>query len=169
MELSNLFFNYNIKDKKFSYINYEFKLIADPESKKKLIEMAKSSLQKLEKIVKSNYNSKQFKKLVDGEVTPSKIEFGYVYTNSIWNMLIRGINSAGLNYKLLIDSEGKPSNLNLNLNNRDHNSERLFRLYDSVREMPNLKISDEAQIQIDKIDYLRSGKFDTKEVLNLIN
>lgn len=169
MELSNLFFNYNIKDKKFSYINYEFKLIADPESKKKLIEMAKSSLQKLEKIVENNYNSKQFEKLVDGEVTPSKIEFGYVYTNSPLNILMMGLISAGLNYELLIDSEGKPSNLNLNLNNRDHNSERLFRVYDSVREMPNLKISDKAQIQIDKINYLRFGKFGTKEVLSLIN
>ena len=168
MNLSNLNFQYKIKDKKFPFISYEFNILPDVESKEELIELAKSSLQDLERILDNKYTRKGFKKEEDGEVTSSKIELGYNYSNSsLISIFRKGLNLTQLRYVILINSKGEPRDLTLSLTNSDSNSARLLDVYDSVIMLPKLEISEDAQLQVDRINSLRSERFDVKEYLSL--
>ncbi|MCX6750021.1 MAG: hypothetical protein NTZ83_01035 [Candidatus Pacearchaeota archaeon] len=156
MKLSNIGFNYVIKNKKFSHIFYKFNILSDAKQREKVIDLAKSSLQDLETILDKNYTGNEFKKEENGKVNSSEIEFGYDYGNL-----------TQLRYVISMNSKGEPRDLTLSLMNIDPNSERLLGVYNLVLAIPNLEISDEAKIQVNRINSLISERFDVKEYLGL--
>ena len=176
MQLSYLDFEYTVKDKKlkdkkFSSIFYNFDAVSDAESKEEFIDLAKSSIQRLEQLLDNQYNNKRFTKEKNGRVTSSKIKFKCEYLNSSIINYIRegGLNKTELSYIISMDPKGEPINLTLSLNNSEPNSARILRVYDSIITLPDLKISEEAQIQVNRINSLRSEKFEINKYLNSHN
>ena len=171
MRLLYLDFEYTIKDKKFSSIFYNFDAASDAESKEEFIDLAKSSIHRLEQLLDNQYTGKRFIKEESGRVTSSKIKFKCEYLNSSIINYIRegGLNKTELSYVISMDPKGEPISLTLNLNNSEPNSARILKVYDSIIKLPNLEISDEAQIQVDRINSLRSEKFEINKYLNSHN
>ena len=169
MELLDITFGYEIKKNRFSTIRYDFNVISNAENKEDVIRLAKSSLNALEQIINMHYEGGEFKKEKDGEVTSSGIKFWHEYSENIEDFRIYQ-RLTKLGYKISLNSQGNPMNLSLNLRDSsgyDLDSSRLLELFDSVVAMDNLRISNEAYVQIDRINFLRSQEFDVGEYLSL--
>ena len=162
MELSSLVFNYIIKDKKFEFMNYKFDVLSEVNSKEELIESAKSSLTSLENLLDRHYLGENFSKTKNGEISSSTIEVGYDYSSTILSPIFK----ITLRYVILSNSSGKLENLFIDMRHI-HDSDGILTIFDSVITLPNLKISNNAQIQIERINFLRKEEFELKQYLSL--
>ncbi len=162
MKLSSLMFNYIIKDKKFEFMNYKFDVLLEVNSKEELIESAKSSLISLENLLDRHYLGENFSKTKNGEISPSTIEFGYDYFSNILSPIFK----ITLKYVILSNLNGKPENLFIDMKHT-HDSDSILTIFDSVITLPNIKISNNAQIQIERINFLRKEEFELNKYLSL--
>ena len=156
MELSRIDFKYGVKSKEFSYMLYTFNMLPDVNQREEVINLARSSLQNLESILDKNYAGNEFKKEENGDITSSRIEFGYDYGNL-----------TKLRYVISMNPPGEPRDLSLSLMNMDPDSKRLLEVYNSLLAIPNLEISNQAKVQVSRINSLISERFDVKEYLSL--
>lgn len=166
MNLSNVMFSYEIKDKQFSKINYSFDVLSDTKSSEEVIRSAKTSLQQLETMLDDVYKGSGLKE-EDGMIDSTSVDFGYLY--SIENGLLSNKKrySTRLEYTISMNMQGMPSGLTLRLANKDEDQQRLWKIYDSVLALPDIKISNQAQIQLERINFLRAGNFNINTYLAL--
>lgn len=167
MELTDVGFDYNIRGKRFSYINYEFK-IGSGGSNDEIASLARSALQDLEQILDSHYTGKMFKKEEGGKITSTRIEYGYDYSNSsILSFFRVGTVLTILRYVIELYSNGNSGNLSLSLHNSDNRTETISAVFDAIISQPDLDISPEAMLQIDRIKSVREADFKLSMYLGL--
>lgn len=165
MDLVQLHFTYEIPEKRFDYMSYEFQAVKSNSDVKETVEVAKSALQELELIIISNYNNK-IKKEEIGSIDSYKIKYGYKYTEKSKIFSLSSFtNSTQLTYSIGLSSEGMPTKLEINLMN--HNKKNMLKLYDNILDIPDLMVTENVRKQIEHIEYLRHNKFDATKYLLL--
>jgi hypothetical protein len=167
MDLIRVGFNYEIKRKKFTRINYEFSIRQNDLPTNELANSAKKHFGELERILDEHYTGRGFTKEEDGSINPNIISCGYEYSNyGSMGSWIKN-NPKSMNHiKLEIStySGEYPIAFKVAVDNHDADSKRLFTVYGTVLSLPGLIINTEAQHQIDNINFLREQRFDMDDL-----
>ena len=114
MELFNIDFNYSIKERVFQYISFTFELTHYEKSSQNFVELAKSKLAELEKILDTHYAFPEgFVKAENGQVTANSIEAGFDYNHSNTASYERnGLVHSTVRYKLRIRGQEVAESVN---------------------------------------------------------
>ncbi len=170
MELKNIDFSYEIAVKKFDSIGYRFSVLSDAKSGDEVTGLSLSTLGDLEKILDISYSAERMSKVKAGVVQSSRINFGFDYGHDPISFLEKHIRfSAILRYVITLNSSGKPTDLELSLYTKDESSSRLLDIFDSIIGLPGLKVSKEAQVQVDRINSLKRNDFELNRYLMQYN
>jgi hypothetical protein len=164
MILESLSYKFLIGAKQFTQFHYRFNIFSNEEQKERIIEVARTELNSLDHILEKIYGNKG--KTEGGEVTPREIEYGFDYAStSLIGALRNERVFTQLRYVMDLDREGKPMGLKLVVTNFDTNQKRLLAVYDTIIRLPKLEFSTEAQVQIEKVNSLRTEEFLTERFL----
>jgi len=165
MELIRLNFDYDGIKRKFSSIHYTFNTPLDKTSMDETSPINISLIHTLEEILDEKYR-KGFKKKKSEKITSTTIEKRYDYRmHPPIKYLFFEWKSAWVEFSLMMNEKDKPYLMRINLGNTDKQS-RMLGIYQTITQLPDLKISDNAQIQINKINSLMQGAYNTKAYLD---
>jgi hypothetical protein len=167
MDLTRVSFNYELKKKKFTWVNYEFSIGQQDLSTNELANLAKKKFGELEHILDEHYTGKGFTKEEDGSINPSNISCGYDYSNygSFGSWMKNESKSLNhLRLEICTYSGKYPIAFKVTIGNYDADPKRLFTVYDTLISLPELHIHEEAQQQINNINFLRAQKFDMNDL-----
>ncbi|MGV8141966.1 MAG: hypothetical protein ACP5NW_05995 [Candidatus Woesearchaeota archaeon] len=160
MMLSQLRFDYSIKNNAFTKIGYELITGHKDMPKTEVINIIKESISALDSILAQHYNNKDFDKKEDGQITSSRLTYGYTYTSNN----AESIDSMILTNLMCTISED--STIKLELLNLDTDQARMLSIYDNILAFPNMEFSPDTKAKMDKIEFLRTQKFDIHKYLS---
>lgn len=167
MDLTRVSFNYQIKDKTFSRLNYDFSVQNKDIPSTELVKLAKTEFTELEQILDQYYTGKGFTKQQNGDISSSIISCGFDYSNRhmgnlFWSKNFR--SSTTLRLDIHTYSGTYPTEFSISIANYDADMKRLFRVHDTIISLPDMNISAAAKHEIDTINFLRTQNFDMNDI-----
>lgn len=167
MELYKLEFQYSIETDSFNSFSYSFTSVSKDDSNEDIIMTATSSLQSLDKIILNTYKEQDLIKRKTGNITSRYTTFGHNY--SVKNReSFTEINTSLVELKYFLNTDkGTITDIILKLNSLTSKYSKHLELYDSIISIEDLEISRSAQIEIDRVGFLRDKGFREENILSL--
>lgn len=152
--MSDFNFEYNLKQTKFDDFRYHFTLIKNMGLNENLGHSIEDALKKLEEKLIIPFYSGKFEKTYDADIDKYAIRLRWFYdSQKVFNK--EGSFRVGAQINL---AQYRLTLLDLSLLHSD-TSENVLRFFDKVIGLDDLTISDEAKINIDRVNYLRKSDF----------
>ena len=164
MELKDI--NYNVSDNEINLISYNFS-VGEQQDTETTKNETKEKLSEIEQLIEKTYGKGKFEKQPTNRLTPYEIEAGFKYEDlTLKKGHLQPNTTTTITYNMQTDLNRQP---NIELTTVGENQEIHLNIYDKIKKLPQLNIEQEAQKNIDQLEYILQGGYKNTKYPGLIN